>query len=746
MDVKKTVICNLVLGASLLFPGIATAQAPQPQSETGKVVEQVSDADIVVTAQRRSERLQDIPASISAIDSNALKAAGVLDISNVAPRVPGFYAGGFGASRPQLYIRGIGTRQFDPGSESSVGVFVDESYLGRTGGVLGVLKDIERVEVLKGPQGTLYGRNTIAGAVNVITKGPTDTLQAEAEAGYGNYKSYDLFGAISGPIAGDVVKARIAGWRSYRQGYVTNLTTGNHAQGLDNYGGRVRFEITPTDRLKINLIGEIVRDNGPSFQGQSIGSVTNANGVLLGNAGLVPKKSSDPYAQYYSSDPAYWRDIDAITGKVELDVGSGAFVSVTSFRRLKYRDDRDFDNTSLNVIRQISDETSRQFSQELRFVSEKNGNLSFGGLVDWIVGLYYYNDQSYHRDTFAYGADSVPGAGNVDTTYGNYSTKSYAAFGQATIHLAKTVELTLGGRYTQDRKSATLGATTTDTRPLVGAAFVQPNPEVIFKSFDPRVVLSWQPNRNLNIYASYSQGFKSGGYQYTPLTAAQAASVFRPETIKAYEAGIKSVWMGGAVRANAAAFRYDYKDLQVSTVVDLGGGNTPSLIANAADSRIQGGELDLTVEPIRDLQFTFGYAYTDAKYGTYKGPAGVDFSNTSLVRAPKNSINTSAQYTFPVGDDSDIMVRADYALLSDFFHEPGQGELRFGSTIPLTREPGYGLGNARIAFRHGQWKLSGWVQNVFDTTYRRTVLALPGQVISIYGQPRTYGVTLGWTM
>src|SRR5262245_44230810 len=196
----------LLLAACAAVPTLAIAQDEPPAAPAPAAEAEGSSMDIVVTAQRRSERLQEIPASISAFDSNALKASGVVDISNIAPRTPGFYAGGFGSARPQLYIRGIGTRQFDPGSESSVGVFVDESYLGLTGGVLGSLKDIERVEVLKGPQGTLYGRNTIAGAINVITKGPTDELSAEAEAGFGNYNSYDLFAAVSGPIAGNVLK------------------------------------------------------------------------------------------------------------------------------------------------------------------------------------------------------------------------------------------------------------------------------------------------------------------------------------------------------------------------------------------------------------------------------------------------------------------------------------------------------------------------------------------------------------
>ncbi|WP_156500662.1 TonB-dependent receptor, partial [Croceicoccus bisphenolivorans] len=274
----------IVFLAGAAFPTVTFAQAAPTAPSYGNAEAPISQqvvGEIVVTAQRRSERLQDIPASISAVSGASLASAGVPDIGNVAGRVPGFYAGGFGTSRPQLYIRGIGTRQFDPGSESSVGVFVDESYLGRTGGVLGSLRDIERVEVLKGPQGTLYGRNTIAGAINVITRGPTDEFSAEVEGSFGNYDFIDVFGAVSGPIAGDVVKARLAAWRSKRDGYVTNLTTGNKPQGLDNTGGRLRFEINPSDNVKIDLIGEIMRDEGRSFQGESIGSTAENGGAKL---------------------------------------------------------------------------------------------------------------------------------------------------------------------------------------------------------------------------------------------------------------------------------------------------------------------------------------------------------------------------------------------------------------------------------------------------------------------------------
>jgi iron complex outermembrane receptor protein len=729
-----------ILLAACAMPQVAFAQdqaaqdtAPDPTRE------------IVVTAQRRAERLQDVPATISALDSKALVAAGVNDISNIAPRVPGFYAGGFGSARPQLYIRGIGTRQFDPGSESSVGVFVDESYLGRTGGVLGALKDIERVEVLKGPQGTLYGRNTIAGAINVITKGPTDDFQAEAEAGVGNYDTYNLFGAVSGPIAGDVLKGRIAAWRTKQQGYVTNLTTGNHPQGVNNWGGRLRLAIEPSSNLTIDLIGEIARDTGRSFQGESIGSTTNPYGILLGRAGLVPRLSDDPYKQYYTTDPLYDRKIDAFTGKVNLATDLGDIVSVTSYRKMTYTDDRDFDNTSLDVIRQISNEDSEQFSQELRFVSANDGALSFGGFVDWIVGVYFYKDKSYHEDFFDYGADSIAGEGAVDQTFGHYDTKSIAGFGQATFNITNELKFTAGARYTEDRKKATLGGRTTDARPLVTANFDQVNPTKKFTSFDPKFVLAYQPTRALNFYASFSKGFKSGGYQYTPLTAVQAAEVFDPEKIKAYEIGVKSTWLDGALQANAAMFRYDYSNLQVSRVTQLPDGSTPSLITNAGKSRIKGAELDLTMEPIRDVKVAVAYAYTDAKYLDYS--TGVlDFSGTRMVRAPKHAVNVSTDYTIHTGGESELTLHGDVAMLSDFFHEPGQGELAYGTTIPFTAEDGYVLSNARITFRTGDWRVSAWVQNAFDVDYRRTVLALPGQVISIYGQPRTYGLTVGWSM
>lgn len=744
---KRSALTRLSLMALAVSCGAqARAQTATPQDTA------TPDAtgDIIVTAQKRSERLQDVPVSISAFSAAQLEGSGITNLTQIAPRVPGFYGGSAGATRPQLYIRGIGSRQFDAGSEASVGVFVDEVYLGRTAGTLGALRDIERVEVLKGPQGTLYGRNTIAGAINVITKAPTDHLAIEAEAGIGNFDAYNLFGAVSGPVLGDVVKVRVAGWRTFTDGYMRNLQTGNDAQGIDNYGGRLRVDIDPSSTFRIGLIAEVLRDDGFSFAGKNQGTTANANAVFLARAGLTPRLSSDRYGEYINGDNLLDRNVETFSGKAELDIGGGTVTSITAYRHNRAIDDRDFDNTSLDVLRQRSDERSKQFTQEMRFTSDPNGPLSFGGAVDWIAGLFYYDDRSLRVDTFTFGADSViaaaRGPGQVDVASTRYRTKSIAGFAQATWHITPTVDLTLGGRYTEDRKRAiSLGTTTAPGLPLVSAPFVTPTLKDKFSSFDPRITLSYQPTRDLNFYASYNQGFKSGGFQYVPFTAAQASVIFQPESLDAYEVGFKTQLIDRRLTFNGAAFYYNYKDLQVLRVVAVAGGGAATLITNAASSEVKGFELEFLARPSDTLEFNLSYAYTDAKYKKFPFNTTTDFSNTRLVRAPVHSVNVGGQWTIPLGSNS-LQLRADYALLGKFYFEPGEGNAIYGNTTPLTVQPSYGLLDMRATLRTGAFRVSGFVNNATNQYYRRTVLGLPGQLVGYPGAPRTYGVSVGWSL
>jgi len=434
--------------------GPATQGSTEPAEAAGQGI-----ADIVVTAQRRVERTQDIPVAISAFAGADLARTGSVDLGVVANKVPSFYFGSFGALRPQLYIRGIGTRSFDPGSESSVGVFSDEVYLGRASGSFGSLRDVERIEVLRGPQGTLYGRNTIGGAINVITNGPTKDYHATAEIGVSSFNGFDVFGAAGGPIIEDVLGFRVTGWSNKRDGYAENLTTGTKFQGVENQGGRARLALTPVIGLKIDGTVEVLHDGDRSaFTGFDQGSALDPNVVFFAAPGRVRQTTGDLTKDYLNSDPKLDRKAYSYIGRVEYDAGPVTLTSISAWRDLKVDDSRDLDGSSLQSVTQISNERSHQFTQELRIASNGSGPLSFGGDVDWLLGFFYYNDRSYRVDTFELGIDSVVraalGTPTTDIAIGDYHTKSYAVFGQTTMRFTPHFEMTLGGRYNVDKKRA----------------------------------------------------------------------------------------------------------------------------------------------------------------------------------------------------------------------------------------------------------------------------------------------------
>ena len=343
--------------------------------------------------------------------------------------MPSFYFGSFGAARPQLYIRGIGTRSFDPGSESSVGVFADDVYLGRSSASFGAMKDIERVEVLRGPQGTLYGRNTIGGAINVISKAPSSEFSGNLEAGASNFGGYNLFGAMGGPIAEDQLMFRVAVWREERDGYLTNTATGNRFQGIDNTGARIRAnhradrcaEDRPRRRIHAGWQqGRIWRGQPRHIRQSELGllsfpgSGVQVPPVLVAGAAL-------------SSDPFLDREVKSYIGRIEYDAGAATITSISALRYLDIKDGRDLEGSSLDILDQSSEENSKQFTQELRIAStpggasrERTDRLDLGG--------FYYHDTSNRADSFSVGLNSAvrAAAGTLRQTSPCLTTKSKA--------------------------------------------------------------------------------------------------------------------------------------------------------------------------------------------------------------------------------------------------------------------------------------------------------------------------------
>jgi iron complex outermembrane receptor protein len=739
----KTLLLKSTAGLALAMmantaPALAQSAAPQAENT----------ADIVVTAQRRKETAQSIPAALTALGGDQIAKTGIVNLGNIATQVPNFYFGSFGAVRPQLYIRGIGTRSFDPGSESSVGVFADDVYYGRSSGSFGAMKDVERIEVLRGPQGTLYGRNTIGGAINVITKAPTDHLTGDFEAGASNYKGWNLFGAVGGPIAGDKVMARVALWTTQRDGYSTNLTTGNRFQGLDNTGGRIRVTLKPVDGLKIDLGADFMVDgNKAAFAGFNQGTSTNPNAVFFASPVFTATPPKSLYEGYLVHDPVLSRHAQTYSAKVDYALDDLSITSITALRHLDSYDGRELEGSSLDVLQQLTNERSNQFTQELRLTSAPGGGLSFGGKVDWILGAYYYHDGSSRIDTFPMGknwAYYATTTSAVDVSASTYGANAWALFGQAAVHIDDRLTVTLGGRYSNDKKWASQSGTNTNPGlPLIAAPFATTN-HLSSSSFDPRIVVDYKLSRDARVYASYSTGYKGGGFQYIPFTLAVANSTFQPEYLTAYEAGFKTDWLNRALRVNGAFFWYDYKNLQVARIIGSVSSATP-LIANAASSTIKGLELEITAHPTRHTTLGLAYGYLDAKYDSFLYNATTDFSHTAMVRAPKHSLSLNAEQRVPLGANRELTLRAEYSYTARLFHEPGQGNIAYGAGMPLTEEPAYGLVNLRAGMDIGAMRVSAYVTNLTDKAYRRTILYLPnGSSVGFSGEPRLYGVSVGY--
>jgi len=721
---------------------IQFANAQDGATETAR--KSVGIEEIFVTAQRRTESAQSIPVAISAFGAEELEKTGVVSIEQVAFKTPGAYFSSFGALRPQLYIRGIGTRSFDPGSESSVGVFVDETYLGRASGSFGSLKDLERIEVLRGPQGTLYGRNTIGGAINVITKGPTDEFEGIFEAGISNFDGHELFGAVGGPVndAG-TVKFRAAAWNTERDGYVTNLATGTKFQGVENSGGRLSLAFDPNDDLSINLKAEFIHDGDKAgFGGINQGTFGNPNAVFFARANtlpnLVPPQSSR--AGMLNQDPLLDRDAVSLVGRVDYDTDIATLASITSFRKIDAFDSRDLDGSSLDAISQLGNEESKQFTQEFRLTSNPDGSMSYDGAIEWILGVFYYEDESDREDIFVLGADSAVGA-SVDSIFADFESESYAIFGQVTIHMTDKMDLTLGGRYTKDKKTTGHTGTTLDAFPLISTGYQTRN-SADYSSFDPRVVLSYQATEDVNLYASYSTGFKSGGFQFAPFNLGAANVLFDPEEITTYEVGMKSEWLDRRLRLNAAAFMYDYENLQVSRIIDTPSG-PQTLISNAAESEIKGIDIEILTRPIEPLELSLSYGYLDASYDNYEftlDPGNpLTFDGTRMVRAPEHTLNIGAEWVIPF-EESSLALRADYTSVSKAYHEPGEGRIEFGSGIPLTEEDSYQLLNLRATYEIGNYRIAAYATNVLDEEYRRSINALGSAIVGFTAQPRVYGM------
>ncbi|MDR3511670.1 MAG: TonB-dependent receptor [Caulobacteraceae bacterium] len=709
---------TLVLGAPAL------AAAPSQGAGAPAQIEEV-----VVTAERRETKLQDTPISITALTSSMVSDAGIKRVEDFANMLPNVYIDDRNLRGQNIAIRGISADLNNPGLDQGVGIFIDGVYLGRATSGNSNLFGLERVEVLRGPQGTLYGKNTIAGAINYITRKPGDVVEAEGDISYGNYSAVTGDAMVSGPIVPGRLFASLGGSFDERAGLIKNLLTGTKLDNRNGQSGRFQLLAKPTDDLELILRADVSRDRTHSGASEVV-----TNGALPATVPHQPAPTTRTVAQ--NRDPVQDRDAGGVSAEINWATSAGTLTSLTAYRLSDWHNLADNDFTAADFLASGIKEDQTQVSQEVRFASKT------GGPFDYIVGAYYFHQDLNTDSTAIAGADLgvYPSAVNADI-YALLHTDSYAAFAHGEYHVNDQWSLVGGLRYTREDKKVTqsqvgdpygLLLTTQPSRTLSRSE----------GAVSPTISVNYKPTADLLYYATFSQGYKSGGFNVfsivTPYVSPASNAEYAPEHVNNYEVGFKSEFLEHRVRLDASAYYMDYRNLQANELV-LVGGLPQFQTSNAAKARSEGVEVQLDVRPTREVTLSATYGYDEATFVSYKGATstGADYTGHTLPRAPKNNASASAQWDHPLSDNLSLFTRVDVSYRSKIY---------FASDNALT-QGALTLVNARVGLESpsGRWGVYLWGRNLGDVNYaidKEHGVIISGQVTEALAAPRTFGVEI----
>jgi outer membrane receptor protein involved in Fe transport len=799
---------------------------------------QLSD-EIVVTAQKRESTLQDTPIAVSAVTADSLDDTQVRDVRDLVVLVPSLNVAQFAQpSATTISIRGIGTSGFNAGLEPSVGVFVNGVYRSKAGAALNDYIAVERIEILRGPQSTLYGKNTPAGVVSVITKKPQYDFGAEADFTYGNYNQIVARGTVTGPIGNtEKVAFRLSGNYNSRDGFTVDDTTGTDINNRNRYSVRGQLLFEPTDNLNIRLIGDFSNLDERCCGATPVSHAPGPLAALLNLGGPLTNPlpggtpnllNRDPFDRHVALNflPDTVIENHGFSGEINYDFGGATFTSITAYRGYDEDSNFDADFTDADLVesRRVQDDFTA-FSQEFRLTSNGSGN------VDWMIGSYYFNQDLHTNNRTTFGIDArtyadnlsallTGGAANLsaveglfllgqaiglDTNAGqtfthgpitpgtffaqgtglgfdfNQNTSSFSGFGSFDWHATDKFTITTGLRYTSEDKDVTGLFTTDDVfssldlnnllfleqfpargTPLAPGLFSPgPLPRNAFAGFgalqpfiatsnftDTRnetkvtgnVIFSYNFSDWFNGYASFSRGFKSGGFNLSQATTVTGRD-FASETMDNYELGWKAKLFDNRVQFNGAIFQQTLTDFQSNTFNGISFD-----LSNAGSVGIDGVEFDFIAQPIESLFVTFGGAYIDATYNEFlTGPSIVgsaspitDLSGERLPGVSKWTMSSTATYTMKVGS-------YEAFLRGEAYYKSGQN---LGTDLnPLKEIDDFLMlsASAGISDPNGKWNLSVWGKNINDVKRFQGLFDTVFQAGSISGypiDPPTYGVTL----
>ncbi|MCG2841381.1 TonB-dependent receptor [Sandaracinobacter sp. RS1-74] len=746
---------GVALGALLAASAPAWAQTADAAPDPALAATSADDAgvDIIVTANRREERLQDVPVSVSAFGGEQLqdmRISDVRDLNNVAPGLR--ISAADAAANPKIFIRGAGLSDFNPSSSSGVGIYVDGVYVGSPLAQLAGFYDIERIEVLRGPQGTLFGRNTTGGAINVITKRPQQAFGGEASAEYGERNSLTLNAAVTGPIATDRLAFRVSGQYVRDDGTTKNRVTGNRIGYQDRYAARGQLLFTPDDDVEFLAQGSFFRNRGSAVPVKhrglfaQPGTPTGPDGLCAGD--FRDGGCRDALGYYDSSDDPFSVESN-LEGKDEVDVktlslsatiGLPGFdvISVTAYQDA-WRDAREnTDGSPLQMLESRYNSSQSQFSQEIRFQSQGHGR------ARWVAGAYYMRD--HLRDNSSYDVlrdlrplfttPENPTGVSVEDSVALFSwpytqkTDSYAFFGQLDYDVTERITVTGGLRWSADDKAINY------TSQAEGGAIVllRKQDRKTFSDWSGRAILAYKFSPDVNGYLSYNRGYKSGGFFGGQATLPEQLEPYDNETLNAYEAGLKTQFMDGRMRANASAFYYDYANQQVYSL-EVRNGISMQVLTNAASSRAWGGELEVAGSPLRGLSVNFSASYLNTRILDFVS-AGEDYSGNKLQHSPEWTLSGFVSYDAELANGSAITFSGSANWRSRVFFD--NTERQRVSTGPLT------LVDAQVGWRSpgGGFEAGVFAKNLFDKRYLGGISALEslGYDALSFGAPRRAGV------
>ena len=690
--------------------------------------------DLTVKARLREELLQEVPISITLIPKRDLEQLGYSDTTDIALHVPNLQLKTpFASTNPTIFLRGIGINDFNSNATTAVGVYVDDVYLGSSSGRFFQLFDLEAIEVLRGPQGTLYGRNTTGGAIKFESKKPrhvSDDQEPEnhLKLRYGSFNETSIEGGMTLRL-NERTASRVAFVSNHRDGYTRNRFLNKDVNDIDNWGARGLLSLDVNAELDI-----LLKIHGG--QSQPGASYQKSLGVNGGADELGYVDSNDPLEGAYNKKGKENINLFGSSLIANLDLNSLFITSISAYESVDRLSSQDNDSSPNSLLEIDFENDSWQFSQELQIKSINED------LFKWILGFYYFKEKIDAENEYDFRRENRPTPSFDPLNNGvffvrqNYDQEidSYAIFGQLEYELTQKNTLALGLRYTLEHRE--FKTTSAFEEPNFQLQFLQFKDQSNFDEVSGQLSIDHKFTENIFAYASFSRGFNSGGYNGGLVFTEDEAKPFDKEIISGYEAGLKSSWLDGRFVVNSSFFYYNYDDLQVFSLVNIPGISVPiQVLDNAADATVSGMEFELSVSPTDNLAIKLGIGLLDTEYDRFIS-GNNNFSGNTLVNAPETNFNGIFEYKLPIKSIGNFLFHTDITFIDDAFFDT--------TNNPIVSQKGYWLANARVSFlpEHKPYEIAFWGRNLGKTEYLVDAFDITdfGFYQLEFGAPRTYGI------